>query len=358
MREVLGRDLRLDRPIRVRHDGHVIESVEWCPPSSRDDLPWIAPALWDLQVNGCLGISFSDPGLTVEQVRAVCEFVRRDGVGRFCPTLITASSEAMLHGVSTIAAACAADPRVDAMVLGIHLEGPAISSLDGYRGAHPLEHVRDPDWAEFERLQDASGERVVLVTLAPEREGAIEFIRWATDTGVVIALGHTAADGETLHAAAEAGATLSTHLGNGIATPLPRHPNPIWHQAAEDRLSASFIADGAHVDDDTLKVLTRTKGPDRTILVSDLSPLAGLPPGRHGNWEVGGDGTVRVAGSRYLAGAARPLIDGVRRLAKVSGWTMGESIACATARPAALLGRSAPRLEPGAEFVVFGPAGE
>jgi N-acetylglucosamine-6-phosphate deacetylase len=347
MTELVGIDAKSGCRVRLRHDGRLITSIERLDPESRATDPRIAPALWDLQVNGCLGISFSDPELTVEKVRAVCEVVRRDGVGAFCPTLITASSEVMLHGVRTIAAACEDDPFVRGMVLGLHLEGPAISALDGYRGAHPIEHVRDPDQAELERFQDASGGRVVLVTLAPEREGAIEFIRRATAAGVVVAIGHTAADGETLHAAAEAGATLSTHLGNGIVSPLPRHPNPIWHQAADDRLWASFIADGIHVDEDTLTVLTRAKGSDRTILVSDLSPLAGCAPGRYGGWEVRPDGRVVVAGTGYLAGAAASLAAGVVRLAGLRSGTLSLAVAAATANPARLLGRATPSLEPG-----------
>src|SRR5206468_11511036 len=131
----------------------------------------------------------------------------------------------------TIAAACERSPDVAARVVGIHLEGPSISALDGYRGAHPLAAVRDPDWGEFQALQAASGGRVVLVTLAPERTGAIDFIARATAAGVVVALGHTAADGPTLRDAVRAGARLSTHLRNGIAPPLPRHPNPIRHPA-------------------------------------------------------------------------------------------------------------------------------
>src|SRR5207249_12166140 len=109
-------------------------------------------------------------------------------------------SRHLRHGLATIAAACAADPEVDARVAGIHLEGPYISSVDGYRGAHPREAVRDPDWDEFRRLQDAGDGRIALITLAPERAGAIEFIRRAVASGVVVALGHTAADGPTLRA--------------------------------------------------------------------------------------------------------------------------------------------------------------
>ncbi len=166
----------------------------------------------------------------------------------------------MLHGLRTIAAACDAFPDVAARIAGIHLEGPFLSERDGYRGAHPVASIRDPDWELFQEFQAAASGRIVLITLAPERVGSLEFIRRATGMGVVVALGHTAADGATIHAAAQAGARLSTHLGNGIASPLPRHPNPIWEQAGLDQLSATFIADGHHLDLATLRVLARAKG--------------------------------------------------------------------------------------------------
>ena len=186
----------------------------------------------------------------------------------------------MLHGLRTIAAACDRDADVARRVIGIHVEGPFISEQEGYRAHHPANAIRDPDWALFEEFQRAAGGRIVLITLAPERTGAIEFIRRATDAGIVVALGHTAASGSVIREAVEAGAKLSTHLGNGIAGMLPRHPNPIWDQAAVDELDASFIADGHHLGAATLRVLARAKGPARTILVSDASPLAGLPAGR------------------------------------------------------------------------------
>jgi len=256
--------------------------------------------------------------------------------------------EALRHGLRTIAAACGREPEVDAMIAGVHMEGPFLSERDGYRGAHPADAIRDPDWSLFEEYQRASGNRIVLMTLAPERPGSIEFIRRATASGVRIALGHTAADGPTLRAAVDAGATLSTHLGNGIVAELPRHPNPIWHQAAEDRLSASFIADGHHVDSQTLRVLIRAKGIDRSILVSDASPLAGLPPGTYGGWAVDPSGKIVVAGTPYLAGSNQGLETGIRNLLNCDDYTMDDAIRTVTENPAHLLGLPAPRIAEGA----------
>jgi len=316
---------------------------------------WVAPAFWDIQVNGRGGHSFSSPDLTVEQAAAIVREQEVLGTARLCPTLITAPIEHLLHGLRTIAAACDSFPDVAARVIGIHLEGPFISELDGYRGAHPSSAIRDPDWELFQELQQASGHRIVLMTLAPERTGSIEFIRLATSGRVVIALGHTAAAGPSIRAAVAAGARLSTHLGNGIASPLPRHPNPIWDQAGLDELWASFIADGHHLDPATLRVLARAKGPARTILVSDASPLAGLPPGVYGEWAVEPSGKIVVAGTPYLAGSNQGLEAGLGNLLEASGWTIEQAVAAVTSNPARLLGRPEPCLGPGqpASFVIF-----
>jgi N-acetylglucosamine-6-phosphate deacetylase len=340
----------------VVRDGEIGSVAPASVPESVGELEdWVAPAFWDIQTNGRWGISFSDPQLTVEQVVEIVRAQAALGTARLCPTLITAAPAHLLHGMRTIAAACEAYPDVGACVLGIHLEGPYISEVDGYRGAHPREAVRDPDWEEFQALQAASGDRIVIVTLAPERRGAFDFIRRATDGGVVIALGHTAAEGPTLQAAVAAGARLSTHLGNGIASTLPRHPNPIWEQAALDGVAASLIADGHHLDPATLRVLVRAKTPGRVILVSDASPLAGLPPGRYGAWAVDPSGKIVVAGTPYLAGSNQSLEVGINNLLGVTRLTLDEALATVTRHPARLLGRAEPVLQAGqpANLIVF-----
>lgn len=337
--------------VRIRIEGTRIALIDFADSndigrSAPDE--WIAPAFWDIQTNGRWGISFSSLDLTAEQVVEIVRAQGPLGTAKLCPTLITAPLEDTLHGLRAIAAACDQCPDVNERVVGIHLEGPSISDVDGYRGAHPRAAVRGPDWDEFERLQQASGGRVVLITLAPERPGALEFIRRATAAGVTIALGHTAADEPALRAAAEAGARLSTHLGNGIASTLTRHPNPIWEQAALDELSASLIADGHHLDRATLRVLARAKGAERLILVSDASPLAGLPPGQYGEWAVDPTGKVVVAGTPYLAGSNQDLDVGLRNLLEATDLTLAEAIATVTRNPARVLGRPEPSLQPGA----------
>ncbi len=353
MADVTARHYETGQTVRVGlTDGRIRELAAL--PGVEADF-WVAPAFWDVQTNGRWGLSYSDPSIRPDQAAEVVRAQAALGTARLCPTLITAPFESFVKGLKAIADACGANPDVADMTVGVHVEGPYISPIEGYRGAHPVDAVRPPDWDEFRRFQDASGGRIVLITLAPEWPGAIEFIERVVASGVVVSVGHTAADGPTLRAAADAGATLSTHLGNGILANLPRHPNPIWQQAAIDGLSASLIADGHHLDADTLKVLVRAKTPARTILVSDASPLAGLPPGPHGPWAVDPSGKIVVAGTPYLAGSNQALEVGINNLLAAAGVTLAEAIATVTTNPARLLGRPEPALGPGdpANLILF-----
>jgi N-acetylglucosamine-6-phosphate deacetylase len=354
---LVARDYSSSHWIEIELRGERIESVKSAtgPTDIGPEDEWVGPAFWDIQLNGRDGHSFSGPELTVDVAAAIIRDQAPLGTARLCPTLITAPIDDMLHGLRTIATACGRHQDVGRRVVGIHLEGPFLSEQAGYRGAHPADVIRDPSWPLFEELQQAADGRIKLITLAPERTGSIDFIRRATDAGVIVALGHTAAPGSVIRQAALAGARLSTHLGNGIASPLPRHPNPIWEQAAIESLSASFIADGYHLDPATLRVLARAKGPAGTILVSDASPLAGLPPGRYGEWAVEPTGRIVVAGTPYLAGSNADLATGIGNLLFATGWTIGQAIATVASNPAQLLGMPAPTLEAGSpgDLIVF-----
>lgn len=335
--------------VQVRMDGPAIAAVEEisAPREASVNDRWVAPAFWDIQTNGRRGVSFADQKLTVEQAAGIVRDQAALGTARLCPTLFTSPAAATEHSLRVLAEVCEQDAEAAAMVLGLHLEGPYICPDEGYRGAHPLAAIRDPDWDEFQRWQELCSGRIVLMTLAPERPGALDFIRAACRSGVVVAVGHTNADAETLRAAADAGATLSTHLGNGIAAMLPRHPNPIFAQAADDRLMASLIADGEHLDADTLRVLVRAKTPERIVLVSDASPLAGCGPGRYGEWEITPEGRIVVAGTPYLAGANRDLVEGISRILQTGDVSLAQAIAMVTSNPARLLGRKPALIAPG-----------
>src|SRR5260370_28932061 len=204
-------------------DGDVIASVEFVSSAAADlEAGWIAPGLFDLQINGCDGKAFSSADLTCDDVRHIVQICRRHGIVELLSTVITNSFAALIHGLTTLRQAREADAELARALPGIHLEGPYISPEDGPRGAHPRQHVRPPDWEEFRRLQEAAGGRIRLVTLAPEHEGALSFIERLVGSGVGVALGHTAPSPQRIRDAVRAGAPLSTHLGNGCPALLPR----------------------------------------------------------------------------------------------------------------------------------------
>jgi N-acetylglucosamine-6-phosphate deacetylase len=341
--------------------GKISEIDELFGPKQPPDIEvsWVAPALFDLQINGCDGRSFNSPQLTADDVRHVVDVCRTHGIGGFCPTLVTTSTEALTHGLQTIARACAADEGLAAALPAIHLEGPYISAEDGPRGAHPLAHIRPPDWEEFARLQEAAGGRIRLVTLAPETSGALPFIEKLVARGVVVALGHTAASGEQIRAAVTAGACLSTHLGNGTHATLPRHDNYVWEQLAADGLWASVICDGHHLPPALIKCILRMKTPARAVLTCDASSLAGLPPGRYDEWgqqlEVLSGGKIVVPDTPFLAGSGVFTDACIGIAIRDGGITLREALDMAGARPRSLLGLDAPVLAPGsaADLVLF-----
>ncbi len=322
--------------------------------------PWIAPGLWDLQVNGYAGQAFSSRELTPRQVADIGRKMFAFGVTRFLPTLTTERQEVLVHGLRTIDEACRIDPLLDRQIAGIHLDGPYISREDGPRGAHPASCCRAPDWDEFQRLQEAAQGRIRLLTMGVEFDSAAEFVGRVVAGGVLVAIGHTAADSRQIRRAVDAGARLSTHLGNGSHRYLPRHPNYLWDQLAEDRLWASLIVDGHHLPPEVVKTFLRAKTPARCILVSDLASQAGLPPGRYASGladvEILDDGRLVVAGQRqFLAGASQPLSTAVARVMDFAGLDLASAVTLASQQPARLLGLAPLSLEPGqpADLIQF-----
>jgi N-acetylglucosamine-6-phosphate deacetylase len=325
---------------------------------------WVAPALFDLQINGALGIAFGSGRLTVEEVGRVVAVCREHGIAAICPTLITGSAQDLAQGFAALRQACETLAELDRALPCFHLEGPYISPEDGPRGAHPRAHVRSPDRDEFLRWQESAGGRIRLVTLAPEVEGALSFIEWLAGRGVVVAIGHTAAAPAVIRAAVQAGARLSTHLGNGSHAVLPRHENYVWEQLADDRLWASLIADGHHLPAAVVRCMVRAKTPGRLVLTCDASNLAGLPPGRYRAWEqeleVQPGGKVVVPGTPFLAGSGAFTDDCLRFLLGLGEVSLAEALDMAGAQPRRLLGLPEVRLETGsaADLVLFdhGPA--
>lgn len=303
---------------------------------------FLSPGWFDLQVNGFAGYDINAADVEPATVAGMVRRLWQEGVARCCPTIVTQSFEHIARCARAVALACAQDAQIAASVAGIHLEGPYLSPVEGARGAHPPEHIRPATWDEFARWQEAADGRIRLVSLAPETPGAIPFIRRLRQAGVVVGLAHTLATTDEIAAAVEAGATLSTHLGNGAPATLPRHPNMIWDQLAEDRLWASAIFDGHHLPASVMKVIARAKGVGRTILVSDAVALARMPPGVYEN-AIGGkvelhpNGRLSVFGTPYLAGSASSLKECVENAVRLAGCSLAQAAQMAALNPARLL---------------------
>ena len=327
-------------PLSIAVDNGRVQSISKA--ASADGTAWFAPSLVDIQVNGFMGFDLNVEPLTPTDVCAIVRALWSVGTGFFCPTVVTASSQRISHALLAIVQACKYEALASRSVIGIHLEGPYISSEDGPRGAHPLEHTRDPDWDEFQRWQDIAEGNIRLVTLAPERKGAIPFIEKLVARGIVVALGHTNASASEIRDAIKAGARLSTHLGNGAHAVIRRHPNYIWEQLAADELWASLIVDGHHLPPAVVKSMMRAKTLARCILISDAVALAGLNPGRYQfagrEVELTDKAKVCLVGTEYLAGSAIELMRGVENSVRFAGISLAEAFALATTQPARFLG--------------------
>lgn len=338
----VGRSVTTGQQVVILTMGGKITSVEpnTCPREA--DPPWIAPGLVDLQVNGFAGIDLNNGALTTAKIGRVVRALHRVGVTTFLPTLTTASPVEITARLQALSTALSDDPSFEPNVAGIHLEGPFISPEDGARGAHPVAYVGPPDWELFERWQEAAEGRIRILTLSPEWPGAAAFVARCRAAGVIAAIGHTSATPEQIREAVEAGASLSTHLGNGAHAVLPRHPNYLWEQLATDELWASVIADGFHLPDAVLKTFLRVKG-DRLILVSDSVALAGFRPGEYessigGRVVLTGEGRLHLASDpRLLAGSAQPLIAGIAHLVRSGLTPLRVAWPMASTRPLALL---------------------
>jgi N-acetylglucosamine-6-phosphate deacetylase len=353
---VSGRDVVTGHGISAAVTDGRIAAIE---PAELGSGPYLAAGLIDLQVNGFRGLDLNDGAVTPERVAALTRLMAALGVTTYLPTLVTASRASLLSALTAIAEARRQDPLCARMIPFVHVEGPYLAPEDGPRGGHPRHHIRPPDLDEVDEWQRVSGNLVGKITLSPHQDQAADFIRALTQRRILVAIGHTAATAEQIRAAVSAGARLSTHLGNGSAAIVPRHPNFIWAQLADDRLDAGFIADGFHLPADTFKAMLRAKGIERSYLVSDTTAAGGLPPGIYdqpigGRVEVGSDGRLGVVGTPYLAGASRPLREDVALAIRMAGLTLAEGLQLATSNPGRFVGHRG-RLAEGeaADLILF-----
>lgn len=303
----------------------------------------VLPGLVDLQVNGYKGVDFSGGDLTEEAFAQACRDMLAAGATAFLPTLITSPAQVYERNLPLIARVLDAE-EFRGRVLGIHLEGPFISRQDGARGAHSAEWVRDPDPAYLDELIRLADGKIRLLTIAADQKGADDLSRHATGRGIAVSLGHHMADEADLARLTAVGAKALTHLGNAVPAVLPRHENPIWAGLTADRLDATIIADGHHLPLSILKTILRAKGPGHCIVISDASPLAGLPAGEY--WSMGArvrleaNGRLHNPATGYMAGSSATILDCANHLASLGLAGLGELGAMFFYNPLRLIGVS------------------
>ena len=361
MRKIEGYLYSDDTKVSIEIENGLILKIEKIDASSSygEEKIYIAPALIDNQINGYMGIEFSTPELSAEDMHRIVDALYEKGVATFLPTVITASYDSLKRSFENLSAALQ-DEHVRRSVPGFHLEGPYISPQPGYRGAHNLSDIRLPNWDEFQRLNEAAGGRILQITLAPELEGAIDFIKRCVQNNIVVSLGHHSAGSDEIKRAVDAGAETVTHLGNGLANMINRFNNPLWMQLAEDRLMSSIIVDGFHLPPELVKVFYRVKGNERLILTSDMTLLAGMPAGDY-KWDgkdvvLTEEGIIMMPQENVFAGASLPLITGVNNIMKYTGCGLKNAIDMASANPAKLYGfndRGCIQVDKKADLIIF-----
>lgn len=332
----LGIDPFSGQAIELRFDT-VLTGVDPLIAKPEGPLPFIAPGFIDLQVNGFAGADYCTPSCPLEDIDRSLNVQFATGVTRILPTVITGGEPEIIGSMRNLANAKEQLPHGHAME-GFHVEGPHISPEDGPRGAHPVQHVRPPDISEFQRWQEAARGYIRLVTVSPEWPGTPQYIEALVKAGVIVAIGHTKADSRQIADAVAAGATKSTHLGNGAHFVLPRHPNYIWDQLANDKLSAGFICDGFHLSPTFVKCAIRAKGLERSILVTDAVAPAECTPGFYRLGEVDvellPEGRVVMKGGTRLAGSALRMDTAIGNTIRFAGISLADALTMASRNPA------------------------
>ncbi len=350
------------QPVQVIIEDGKIGEIRTVAALESDRQVFIAPGFFDNQVNGFAGVSFSFGGsdLTAEGIEKATKALWKEGVTTYLPTLTTNSSEVLLNNFALLAKAVESE-NLRGSIPGFHLEGPYINPEDGYRGAHPRRFVKLPDWEEFMEFFEASGEHILQVTVAPEMEGALDFITKCSRKGILVALGHHNANTEIVTAAIDRGAKIATHLGNGAANMINRHRNPFWPQLADERLHISIICDSFHLLPEEIKTFYKVKGTGKTIITSDVTSYAALEPGEYTTQtgetiELTEDGMLRYPAQNVLYGSASAMTKGVGYVMKVTGCSLADAVQMASTNQANLFGlRDRGTLEPGkrADIILF-----
>jgi N-acetylglucosamine-6-phosphate deacetylase len=317
--EVCGRHYATNEPVRVRWQDGRICGLEPADSSPSPEF-WLAPALFDLQVNGYGGIDFQGDNLRLEELLSAVRQLRLAGCARFLLTLITDEWPRLTARLRHLRELRSQSTELQSAIAGWHIEGPFLSAEPGFRGAHNAAWMLDPAPEHILEIRSLTSGDPVLLTLAPERRWALEAIRLAVSLEMKVSLGHTNAPAEVLRAAVEAGGTGFTHLGNGCPQQLDRHDNILWRVLETPGLTVSLIPDQIHVSPSLFRLIHRSLG-EHLYYISDAMSAAGAGPGRYQlgimQLEVGPDQIVRQPGQSLFAGSALRPIDGVLRAAQM-----------------------------------------
>ena len=338
---VKGVHYKTDKPVEVKIDEDVISFIETYPNIKTNNI--ICPGLVDLQINGFKGIDFNEEGLSINDVVTITKSLWAEGITSYFPTLITNSDENICASLEILAEACEKNYLINQTLIGIHLEGPFLSAEDGPRGAHPLKYIKAPNWNLLEKWQKIAKGRIKMITISPEWPESVDFIKQCVTSGILVSIGHTSASAAQITDAVQAGARVSTHLGNATHLMLPRHSNYIWQQLASDKLWATIIADGFHLPQSLLKIFTKLKS-GKTVLVSDSTKFAGLSPGSYsshigGTIELNREGRLFMKENpKMLAGSAQSLLTCVDHLVNSEIASLQMALEMASLKPMELLG--------------------
>ncbi|BBI35344.1 N-acetylglucosamine-6-phosphate deacetylase [Cohnella abietis] len=297
---------------------------------------WIIPGFIDVHVHGGAGHDFMDAN--AEGIAAISKFHASNGTTSMLATTLTATREDLTAVVDRVSAFMSA-PMPYAQIVGVHLEGPFVNVK--WKGAQNPSYIvpPQPEWLE-EWVTRFPG-IIKIQTLAPESEGALDYIEKLAQNGIVPSCGHTDATYEQIIAAADHGLRHAVHTFNAMTPLHHRQPGTVGAVLTDDRITAEVIADGHHVHPAAIKLITRAKGAHNVILVTDAMSAAGMPDGEY---ELGGlpvhmtCGVARLKETNSLAGSTLTMISAVQYLVREVGVTLEEASRMASANPARQLG--------------------
>ena len=286
------------------------------------------PGFIDLQANGCVGVEYYSSSLTEAGFIKSCMALKAKGTVAFLPTIVTTSKKNYERNLGIMLSVLEKNNEIKKMVLGFHLEGPFLSPIDGARGAHPKEYIQEPDIDFLKQLIEWSGEKIKLLTIAAELKGAKELCEFAVSNGIIVSLGHQLAGYSQIMDLKKAGAKGLTHLGNANPHLVDRHKNALISGLAAKELDAMMITDGHHIPEELIRLILLSRGSDHTIVVSDASPFAGLPPGKYETMGlpvcIDDSGKLYNRKTGYLVGSSYTMLECMNYLSSLNYLSLEE----------------------------------